>query len=171
MNHGVYDSKIQDTILFYIQIPENADGENIKLKAVDINLSFLPIYGIHIKRLICENKNVDIDEEANKIHINELYQGTTIYVVIEINETKHRDSIIAFDDTRIAIDINYFDVEENKNTNLLLNSTITSQNNDYFETLINEIKQGNRPRIKPCSNTLYLYDSDSSEDYEMYNYD
>ena len=44
MNHGVYDSKIQDTILFYIQIPENADGENIKLKAVDINLSFLPIY-------------------------------------------------------------------------------------------------------------------------------
>jgi len=169
MNCGVYDSKIQDTILFYIQIPENIDGENVKLTAVDIKLFFLPIYGIHIKRLICENKNVEIDKEENKIYIDELYQGTTLYVVVEMIETKNYDSIIAFDDTRLAIDINYFDVEENKKINTLLNSTITSQNNEYFETLINEIKRGNRPRIKPCSNTLYLYDSDSSEDYEIFN--
>lgn len=170
MNHGVYDSKNQNMILYYIQLPENTDSELIKLKAVDVNLSFLPIYGIQIQRLICENKNVEIYEETKKMHIQELYQGTTIYIVIEVNETKHYDNIIAFGDTRLAIDVNYFDVEKKINVNTLLNSTITSQNNEYFETLINEIKQGNRPRIKPCSNTLYIYDSDSSEDYEICNY-
>lgn len=168
MNCGIYDSKNQHTILFYIQIAENIDGENIKLKAVDINLSFMSNDGIHIKRLICENKYVEIDKEKNKIHIDELYQGTSIYVVIEINEIKQYDNIIAFDDTRLMIDVNYFDVEENMNINKMIDSTITSHNNEYYETLINEIKQGNRPRIKPCSNTLNLCDSESSDDYEIF---
>lgn len=170
MNFGVYDSKNQNMMLFYIQIPENTDSEFVKLKAVDVNLSFLPIYGIQIQRLICENKNVEIYEETKKMRIPELYQGTTIYIVIEINVTKQCNRTIAFDDTRLAIDIHYFDVEKNINANRLLNATITSQNNEYFETLINEIRKGNRPRIKPCSNRLYVYDSDSSEDYEICNY-
>lgn len=93
MNCGIYDSKNQYSILFYIQIAENMDGENIKLKAVDVDLSIIPINGIYIKRLICENKYVEIDKEENKIHIDELYQGTSIYVVIEIDETKHYDNI------------------------------------------------------------------------------
>jgi len=64
--------------------------------------------------------------------------------------------------------VNYFDVEENMNINKMIETTITSHNNEYYETLINEIKQGNRPRIKPCSNTLNLCDSESSDDYEIF---
>lgn len=170
MNIGVYDSRIKNTILLYIQVPENVNDENVKLKALEINLSFLPIPGIHIKRVICENKYVEINEDTKHIYIQELYQGTTIYVVIEITESKNCDSIVAFDDTRLVIDVNYYNVDDNKKINTLINSTITSQYNKSFELLIDDIKKGNRPKIKPCTNITHLYDSDSDnlEEFEMF---
>lgn len=168
MNYGVYDSNTENTILFYIQIPENIEKTSIKLKAVDINLSFIPTYGIDVKRIISSNKDILINEDGNKASIDELYEGTSVYIVIEINQNKMYDKFVALDDINLGIDISYYDVESDKQINTLLNSLYTSANNEHFETLIKNIKSGNRPRIKPCSNVLLLDDSSSSDDFASY---
>ncbi len=59
----IYDSNITNTILFYIQVLENEENENTKLKAVDINLSFIPTYGIDMERVIAANNKVLIYDD------------------------------------------------------------------------------------------------------------
>jgi hypothetical protein len=51
---------------------------------------------------------------------------------------------------------------------MLINSSFTSANNEQFETLIYDIKSGNRPRIKPCSNVVLLTDSDVPDDMNIF---
>ena len=96
MNCGVYDSNIKNTILFYIQVPENTEKESTKLKSVDINLTFIPTYGVEIKRIFTVNKDVIIYKD-NKASIRELYEGTSVYIVIEIIENKLYDKFIDLD--------------------------------------------------------------------------
>ena len=51
---------------------------------------------------------------------------------------------------------------------MLINSSFTSANNEQFEALIRDIKSGNRPRIKPCSNVVLLSDSADPDDVNVY---
>ena len=51
---------------------------------------------------------------------------------------------------------------------MLINSSFTSANNEQFEALIRDIKSGNKPRIKPCSNVVLLSDSADSDDINLY---
>ena len=111
MNCGVYDSNIKNTILFYIQVPENTEKESTKLKSVDINLTFIPTYGVEIKRIFTVNKDVIIYKD-NKASIRELYEGTSVYIVIEITENKLYDKFIDLDNLKLGIDISYYDVEK-----------------------------------------------------------
>ena len=97
-----------------------------------------------------------------------MYEGTSVYIVIEISQNKMYDKLVALDDINLGIDISYYDVESDKQINTLLNSLYTSANNEHFETLIKNVKSGNRPRIKPCSNVLLLDDSSSSDDFASY---
>jgi len=167
MNCGVYDSNVKNTILFYIQVPENAEKESTKLKSVDINLTFIPTYGIEIKRIFTVNKDVLIYKD-DKASIGELYEGTSVYIVIEIKENKLYDKFIDLDNLKLGIDISYYDVEINERINILINSSFTSANNEQFEALIRDIKSGNRPRIKPCSNVVLLSDSADSDDMNLH---
>ena len=167
MNCGVYDSNIKNTILFYIQVPENIEKESTSLKSVDINLTFIPTYGVEIKRIFTANKDVIIHKD-DKASIGELYEGTSVYIVIEITENKLYDEFIDIDNLKLGIDISYYDVEINKRINMLINSSFTSANNEQFETLIYDIKSGNRPRIKPCSNVVLSTDSDVPDDMNIF---
>jgi len=145
----IYDSNIPNTILFYIQVLENEENENTKLKAVDINLSFIPTYGIDIERVIAANNKVLIYDD-NKGKINELYQGNNVYIVIETNENKMYDRNVDFDNVKLVVFISYYDVDLDKQTDLLLNSSFTSENNEQLELIIRNIKSGNRKIIEPC---------------------
>ena len=145
----IYDSNITNTILFYIQVLENEENENTKLKAVDINLSFIPTYAIDIDRIIAANNKVLIYDD-NKGKINELYQGNNVYIVIETNENKMYDRNVDFDNVKLVVFISYYDVELDKQTDLLLNSSFTSENNEQLELIIRNIKSGNRKTIEPC---------------------
>lgn len=145
----IYDSNITNTILFYIQVLENEENENTKLKAVDINLSFIPTYGIDVDRIIAANNKVLIYDD-NKGKINELYQGNNVYIVIETNENKMYDRNVDFDNVKLVVFISYYDVELDKQTDLLLNSSFTSENNEQLELIIRNIKSGNRKIIEPC---------------------
>jgi len=145
----IYDSNITNTILFYIQVLENEENENTKLKAVDINLSFIPTYGIDVDRIIAANNKVLIYDD-NKGKINELYQGNNVYIVIETNENKMYDRNVDFDNVKLVVFISYYDVELDKQTDLLLNSSFTSENNEQLELIIRNIKSGNRKTIEPC---------------------
>ena len=166
MNCGVYDSNIKNTILFYIKVPENKENVSTKLKSVDINLTFIPTYGIEIKRIISSNNKVTIYDDSRAI-ISELYEGTNIYIVIEIVENKMYDKFIDLDNLKLGIDISHYDVELDKNINLLLNSSFTSENNEKLELIIRNIKSGNRKKIKPNSNVILLSDSSDSDDMNL----
>jgi len=128
---------------------ENEENENTKLKAVDINLSFIPTYGIDIERVIAANNKVLIYDD-NKGKINELYQGNNVYIVIETNENKMYDRNVDFDNVKLVVFISYYDVDLDKQTDLLLNSSFTSENNEQLELIIRNIKSGNRKIIEPC---------------------
>jgi hypothetical protein len=128
---------------------ENEENENTKLKAVDINLSFIPTYGIDVDRIIAANNKVLIYDD-NKGKINELYQGNNVYIVIETNENKMYDRNVDFDNVKLVVFISYYDVELDKQTDLLLNSSFTSENNEQLELIIRNIKSGNRKIIEPC---------------------
>lgn len=78
MNCGAFVSNVKNTILFYMQVPANTENEDAKLKLVDVNLTFIPIYGIEVKRIITDNKNVFIFDKV-KSTISELYEGDNIY--------------------------------------------------------------------------------------------
>jgi hypothetical protein len=166
MNCGVYDSKVKNTILFYMQVPENVENINTKLKLVDINLTFIPIYGIDIKRIITGDKNVLIFREV-KATINELYEGMNIYIVIEIVDNNLYDDYVDLDNINLGINISYYDVELDKRTDILLNSSYTPASNDEFEEIIRNIKSWNRPRIKPHTNAMISSDSDDLYDIDI----
>ena len=165
---NVYDSIIKDTILFYIQIPQNIINETTQLCMVDINITFIPSYGIDVKRLISSNKYVKINNEKNTVSIGELYDSTSVYIVAELKENKMYDKFIALDDTRLAVDTSYYDVKTCKKTNNTLTASFTSLQNDSFETIISDIKKGNRAKIKPCTNVLVMSDSSCSDDLEIF---
>jgi len=166
MNCGVYDSNIKNTILFYMQVQENTEDIITKLKSVDINLTFIPTYGIDIKRIIASNNKVIICEDDTAT-INELYEGTNIYIVIEIFENKMYDKFVDFDNIKLGIDISYYDVELNKNINLLLDSSFTSENDEQLEEIIRNVKSGNRKRIEPDLNLIISSDDSYSDDSEL----
>ena len=166
MNCGVYDSNIKNTILFYIKVDENTENVSTKLKSVDINLTFIPTYGIEIKRIISSNNKVTIYDDSRAI-ISELYEGTNIYIVIEIVENKMYDKFIDLDNLKLGIDISHYDVELDKNINVLLNSSFTSENNEKLELIIRNIKSGNRKKIKPNSNVILLSDNSDSDDMNL----
>ena len=166
MNCCVYDSNVKNTILFYIQVDENIDNIITKLKSVDINLTFIPTYGIDIKRIIASNNKVVITND-NKATINELYEGNSIYIVIEVTENKLYDKFVDFDNLKLGIDISYYDVGLNKMINILLDSAFTSENNERHEAIIRSIKTGNRKRIEPDSNVILLSDSSDSDDMDV----
>ena len=163
MNCGVYDSNIKNTILLYLQVPENAENVNTKLKLVDINITFIPIYGIDIKRIITGDKTVSICKEVSA-KVSELYEGTNVYIVIEISENDLYDDSVDFDNAKLGIDISYYDVELDKRIDMVLNSSYTSASNEHFEEVIRNIKSWNRPRITPHSNAMTLTDGVDPDD-------
>jgi hypothetical protein len=171
MNCDVYDSIVKNKILFYIKVQENIDNIITKLKLVDINLTFIPTYGIDIKRIITSNNKV-IFTNDNKATINELCEGNNIYIVIEVIENKLYDKFIDFDNIKLGIDISYYDVELGKRINLCVGSSFTSENNERLEAIIHSIQVGNRKRIEPSSNVILLSDdssdmTDDSSDMEL----
>lgn len=151
MNCGAFVSNVKNTILFYMQVPANTENEDVKLKLVDVNLTFIPIYGIEVKRIITDNKNVLIFDKV-KSTISELYEGDNIYIVIEITENKSYDCAYLCN-IKLGIDISYYDVETDKKNNILLNSSSTSASSEQLEAVIRNIKSCNRKRIQPHSNT------------------
>ena len=161
MNCCAYDSNVKNTILFYIQVPENAENENTKLKLVDINLTFIPIYGIDIKRIITGDKKVLMFKATNAT-INE------VYIVIEIAENNFYDDYIDLENIKFGIDISYYDVGLDKRINVLLNSSFTSASNEQFETVMRNIKSQNRPRIKPHSNAMILSNGEDFDDIDIW---
>lgn len=59
---------------------------------------------------------------------------------------------------KLGIDISYYDVETDKNNNILLNSSSTSASSEQLEAVIRNIKSCNRKRIQPQSNTILPHD-------------
>ena len=51
--------------------------------------------------------------------------------------------------------------------NILLDSALTSENNEQLEAIIHSIKSGNRKRIEPDSNVILLSDSSDSDDMDL----
>jgi hypothetical protein len=166
MQVGVYDSGQNGTILFYIHLPK-ANVDKTRLVAVDIKLKFIPIYGMRIKAIYTGNRGVAIDKNKSTVELLELYEGTNIYVVIDMSKTDQYESTMMIDEALMAINTTYYDVNTCKHVDVVNNSYMSIETNKVFDDIVRDIKSNNRPKIKPCSNITMSVEENDMDLFNM----
>ena len=165
MKFGVYDSVSDGTILFFIQLPK-LNIDKTRLIAVDIKLRFIPIYGMRIKKIVAGNRGVTINKNKSTVELSELYEGTSIYVAVEMEKNDQYESTMMIDEALMAINTTYYDVNMGKQMDVVNNAYMSIDTNADFEAIITDIKNNNRPKIKPCSNITMTVEE---EDMDLFN--
>ena len=154
----LYDSHSEGLLLACIRSPIMNDSTT-RLVAVDVKATFIPIFGMKIKRITTNNKGATINFEQKTMCLSEQYEGTTVFVLIELSKTGQYDPIVSVDEVLMAINVTYYDVSKTESINIVKNSSMTMDTNHFYETLIRGIKSNNRPKIKPCSDIEYYNDN------------
>lgn len=159
----LYDSHIAGMFLACIRSPL-LNVSTTRLVAVDIKMRFIPIFGMKIKHIATNNKGVTINFEQKTMCLSEQYEGTTVFVLIELSKTSQYDPIVSVDEVLMAINVTYYDVSKSESINIVKNSSMTMDTNQFYESLIRGIKSNNHPKIKPCSDIDYYNDDTNDMD-------